>query len=64
MMLNNFKKIVIVVFCALLINTFNFNSSYSDDHTPKRKLINELKEEITELGGKPVKKKHLFFRKN
>ena len=60
MMLNNFKKIVIVVFCALLINTFNFNSSYADDHTPKRKLINELKEEITELGGKPVKKKNLF----
>jgi len=47
MMLNNFKKIVIVVFCALLINTSNFNSSYADDHTPKRKLINELKEEIT-----------------
>ena len=59
-MLNNFKKIVIVVFCALLINTSNFNSSYADDHTPKRKLIKELKEEITELGGKPVKKKHLF----
>ena len=43
-----------------MINTSYISNVYADDHTPKRKLINELKEEITDLGGDPVKRKGLF----
>ena len=34
--------------------------SFADDHTPKRKLISELKKEITKLGAEPVKRKNLL----
>ena len=59
-MIKNISKYIIIFFCTVLINSANINSSYADDHTPKRKLINELKKEITELGETPVKRKHLF----
>lgn len=59
-MIKNISKFIIIFFCTVLINSANINSSYADDHTPKRKLINELKKEITELGETPVKRKHLF----
>ncbi len=60
MSLNNIAKLITIIVCAILINTSYLNTTLADDHTPKRKLINELKEEITELGGTPVKKKGLL----
>ena len=60
MSLNNISKLITAFVCAILINTSYLNTTLADDHTPKRKLINELKEEITELGGTPVKKKGLL----
>ena len=60
MILRNISKFLIVCVCAFLISSTNFNYLHADDHTPKRKLINELKEEIIDLGGTPVKRKNLF----
>ena len=58
MSIKNITKFVTIALCAVMINTSYINNVNEDDHTPKRKLINELKEEITELGGTPVKRKH------
>ena len=63
-MLKTISKFIIIFVCALLINTSSLNNVYADDHTPKRKIINELKEEITDLGATPVKRKHLFYSLN
>ena len=60
MIIKNITKFITIALCAVLINTAYINTVYADDHTPKRKLINELKEEITDLGGDPVKRKSLF----
>src|SRR5210317_385641 len=60
MNIKNITKFISIVLCAILINTTYINNVNADDHTPKRKLINELKEEITDLGGDPVKRKGLF----
>ncbi len=60
MSLKNISKFIVIFTCAILINSANLNSSYADDHTPKRKLIKELKQEITDLGGTPVKRKHIL----
>ena len=61
MKLKNISKFIIVFICALLINSSNFNNVYANDHTPQRKIINELKKEITDLGAKPIKRKHIFY---
>ena len=60
MSIKNITKFVTIVLCVVMINTSYINNVYADDHTPKRKLINELKEEITDLGGDPIKRKSLF----
>jgi chromosome segregation ATPase len=60
MSIKNITKFVTITLCAVMINTSYISNVYADDHTPKRKLINELKEEITDLGGDPVKRKGLF----
>ena len=60
MSIKNITKFVTIALCAIMINTSYINNVNADDHTPKRKLINELKEEITDLGGDPVKRKSLF----
>ena len=60
MIIKNITKFITIALCAVLINTAYINTVYADDHTPKRKLINELKEEITDLGGDPIKRKSLF----
>ena len=60
MSIKNITKFVTIALCAVMINTSYINNVNADDHTPKRKLINELKEEITDLGGDPVKRKSLF----
>ena len=64
MKLKIISKFIIVFVCAVLISASNLNSVYADDHTPKRKIINELKEEIIDLGATPVKRKHLFYSLN
>ena len=51
-------KIFITYLSAALISLSTI--SFADDHTPKRKIINELKKEIIELGAEPVKRKHLL----
>ena len=61
MIIKFFSKYILVAVCALLINTSYVVNVYADDHTPQRKIINELKKEIIDLGGKPVKKKHVFY---
>ena len=53
MKLKIISKFIIVFVCALLINASNLNSVYADDHTPKRKIINELK--ITRLEPANIK---------
>ena len=60
MILKNISKLITVFVCAFLINTAYLNTSFADDHTPKRNLINKLKEEITELGAEPVKRKGIL----
>ena len=60
MSIKNITKFVTIALCAAMINISYINNVNADDHTPKRKLINELKEEITDLGGDPVKRKGLF----
>jgi len=60
MSIKNITKFVTIALCAAMINTSYINNVNADDHTPKKKLINELKEEITDLGGDPVKRKGLF----
>ena len=61
-MLKNISKLIIIFLCALLINTSYVGTVYAQDHTPNKKLIKKLKEEINELGAKPVKKKSIFSR--
>ena len=51
MILKNISKLITVFVCVFLINAAYLNTSFADDHTPKRNLINKLKEEITELGA-------------
>ena len=60
MSIKNITKFLTIALCAAMINISYINNVNADDHTPKRKLINELKEEITDLGGDPVKRKGLF----
>jgi len=60
MILKNISKFLIVFVCAFLISSANFNTSFADNHNPKTIKINELKKEITELGGTPVKRKGLL----
>ena len=61
-MLKNISKLIIIFLCTLLINTSYVGNVYAQDHTPNKKLIKKLKEEINELGAKPVKKKSIFSR--
>ena len=60
MIIKNITKFVTIALCAVLINTAYINTVYADDHNPKTIKINELKKEITELGGTPIKRKGLL----
>ena len=51
-------KIFITYLSAALISLSTI--SFADDHTPKKNLINKLKEEITALGAEPVKRKGIL----
>jgi len=64
MNIKNITKFLTIALCAVLINTAYINTVYADDVTSKRKIIKELKKEITDLGATPVKKKHIFYSHN
>ena len=54
------SKFIIILICALFINSINPVATYADSHTPKLEKINKLKKDIKELGETPVKRKHLL----
>ena len=54
------SKFIIILICALFINSINPVATYADSHTPKWEKINKLKKDIKELGETPVKRKHLL----
>ena len=58
---NIFKKITVII-ATIFITVAYSNISVAHEHTANRKLINQLKKEILELGGDPVKKKGLFSK--
>ena len=60
---NIFKKITVII-ATIFITVAYSNISVAHEHTANRKLINQLKKEILELGGDPVKKKVYFQKKN
>jgi len=60
MNIKNITKFLTIALCAVLINTAYINTVYADNHNPKTIKINELKKEITDLGGTPVKRKGLL----
>ena len=60
MNIKNITKFLTIALCAVLINTAYINTVYADNHNPKTIKINELKKEITELGGTPIKRKGLL----
>ena len=55
-------KSLTVILLALSINTIQPNLTYADNHTAEKKLIEELKKEIYDLGAEPQKRAHLFQR--
>jgi DNA repair exonuclease SbcCD ATPase subunit len=55
-------KSLAVILLALSINTIQPNLTYADNHTAEKKLIEELKKEIYDLGAEPQKRAHLFQR--
>ena len=60
MILKNISKFVIIFLCTVIISSVNFNTSFADNHNPKTIKINELKKEITDLGGTPLKREGLL----
>lgn len=60
MMSKNISKLFIVIFSVFLLCISSVNYSYADNHLSKKEIVKELKKEITDLGGTPVKRKHLL----
>ena len=60
MITKNISKLLIVIFSVFILSISSLNYSYADNHLSKKEIIKELKKEITDLGGKPVKRKHLL----
>ena len=60
MITNNISKLLIVIFSVFVLSISSLNYSYADNHLSKKEIIKELKKEITDLGGTPVKRKHLL----
>ena len=60
--MTRFIKILLTSLTAMFIIIGYSNISFAMDHTAERQTINELKKEIIELGGDPVKKKGLFSK--
>lgn len=56
----NISKLFIVIFSVFIICISSVNYSYADNHLSKKEIVKELKKEITDLGGTPVKRKHLL----
>ena len=60
MMSKNISKLFIVIFSVFILCVSSVNYSYADNHLSKKEIVKELKKEITDLGGTPVKRKHLL----
>jgi chromosome segregation ATPase len=60
MMPRNISKLFIVIFSVFILCVSSVNYSYADNHLSKKEIVKELKKEITNLGGSPVKRKHLL----
>ena len=60
MILNKFLKSISIIVCTILISVSSVSISYANDHSPRWEKINELKKEISDLGGKPEKRKHIL----
>ncbi len=60
MNLKNFVKYFTIAIISIFLSSSYISSTYASDHSPKWEKINELKKEITDLGGTPVKRKHLL----
>ena len=60
MMPRNISKLFIVIFSVFILCVSSVNYSYADNHLSKKEIVKELKKEITDLGGTPVKRKHLL----
>ena len=60
MMPRNISKLFIVIFSVFILCVSSVNYSYADNHLSKKEIVQELKKEITNLGGTPVKRKHLL----
>ena len=57
---NNISKFFIIIFSVFILSISSLNYSYADNHLSKKEIIKELKKEITDLGGTPVKRKHIL----
>jgi DNA repair exonuclease SbcCD ATPase subunit len=60
MMPRNISKLFIVIFSVFILSVSSVNYSYADNHLSKKEIVKELKKEINNLGGTPVKRKHLL----
>ena len=60
MNLNKFTKYFTIAIISIFLSSSYISSTYASDHSPKWEKINELKKDITDLGGTPVKRKHLL----
>lgn len=60
MMYKNISKLLIIIFSVFILSVSSLNYSYADNHLSKKEIVKELKKEITDLGGTPVKRKHLL----
>lgn len=56
-----FKTLTIVTL-AFTLNLVQTNVSYADNHTAEKKIIEQLRKEIYDLGSEPVKRAHLLQR--
>ena len=56
----NISKLFIVIFSVFILSVSSVNYSYADNHLSKKEIVKELKKEINNLGGTPVKRKHLL----
>ena len=60
-MKNKFFKTIITLIFSVLLSIGLANISFADDHKVEKEIIKDLKKEIYDLGGEPVKRKHLLY---
>ena len=60
-MKNKFFKTILASILSIFLSIGLANISIADDHKPKKEIIKDLKKEIHDLGGEPIKRKHLLY---